>query len=90
MTLRVTKFNVGDEELIVISRPVPVSAKRLTPAEIEVAKLVEAGLSNVAIATLRKRSERTIANQIANILQKLGVASRHQIVCGQKPPSPSD
>ena len=79
MSVRVSKVRVGDEELIVISRPIPAVESRLTPAELEVAKLVAAGLTNAEISAVRGRSERTIANQIGNILHKLRADSRHQI-----------
>ena len=79
MTVRVSKVRMLGEELIVISRPIPAAESRLTPAEIEVAKLVAAGLTNAEIAALRKRSERMIANQIGNILRKLRADSRHQV-----------
>lgn len=80
--VRVTALRHGEDELIVISRPIRAttrSAKTLTPAEVEVAKLVAAGLGNAEIALLRGRSERTIANQVASVLQKLGAPSRHHL-----------
>jgi DNA-binding NarL/FixJ family response regulator len=37
------------------------------------------GLSNAAIASNRKRSVRTIANQLASIYRKLGITSRAEL-----------
>lgn len=52
----------------------------LTAAERDVLELVDQGLSNEAIARLRSRSVRTIANQVAALLRKTGVASRRALV----------
>lgn len=51
----------------------------LSPAEQAVAALAASGLSNAEIATARKSSGRTVANQMAAILRKLGMRSRHEI-----------
>jgi DNA-binding CsgD family transcriptional regulator len=51
----------------------------LTAAEREVLELVRRGLSNKAIATLRGRSERTIANQVAALLRKSGLPGRRAL-----------
>jgi DNA-binding NarL/FixJ family response regulator len=51
----------------------------LTSAEHEVLDLVRRGLSNKAIATLRGRSERTIANQVAALLRKSGLPGRRAL-----------
>jgi len=48
----------------------------LTDAEREVARMAGAGMSNRAIAGRRRTSVRTVANQIASVLRKLGVGSR--------------
>ncbi|MGE5182302.1 MAG: response regulator transcription factor [Acidobacteriota bacterium] len=74
-------LRVGGEELVVISLPdcEGVAAGELTPAEREVAADVIAGLSNVAIARRRRRSPRTVANQLASIYRKLGVGSRAEL-----------
>ena len=48
----------------------------LTPAELEVARYASAGMSNLAIARARRTSTRTVANQIASVLRKLGIGSR--------------
>lgn len=52
----------------------------LTDAEREIARLVLAGCDNAEIAERRARSYRTIANQLASIYGKLGVANRTELV----------
>ena len=51
----------------------------LTPAEHEVASMVLAGWSNLAIAAARQVSISTVANQVRSIFAKLGVSSRAQL-----------
>jgi DNA-binding CsgD family transcriptional regulator len=53
--------------------------KRLTPAERRVAIRILAGQSNAEIARTRGRAERTVANQVSSIFQKLGVSSRSEL-----------
>jgi DNA-binding NarL/FixJ family response regulator len=65
-----------------LAEPLPPRANeaaRLTDVEREIARLAAAGFSNAEIAALRRRSERTVANQMASILRKVGVSSRHQL-----------
>ena len=51
----------------------------LTSAEREILALLQRGLSNQQIATLRARSVRTIANQVASLLRKTGTGSRREL-----------
>jgi len=51
----------------------------LTPAELQVAALVEEGLSNPAIAGRLVLSRRTVATHVSSILKKLDVHSRTEI-----------
>jgi DNA-binding CsgD family transcriptional regulator len=60
-----------------VVEPLDASDRSLSEAEREVLELVLAGKSNSEIAELRKRSVRTIANQVASILRKTGSPSRH-------------
>jgi DNA-binding CsgD family transcriptional regulator len=53
--------------------------QNLTGAERDVAALAAAGMSNAEIARLRGTSDRTVANQMASILRKLQVGSRHYV-----------
>jgi DNA-binding CsgD family transcriptional regulator len=51
----------------------------LTAAELDVARFAGAGMSNRDIAYVRRTSIRTVANQIASVFRKLGVASRAEL-----------
>ncbi|MCK6537876.1 MAG: helix-turn-helix transcriptional regulator [Polyangiaceae bacterium] len=48
----------------------------LTASEREVLDLIQTGLSNAEIARMRSRSVRTVANQVAALLEKTGCISR--------------
>ena len=52
----------------------------LTERELEVLRLIDAGLSNKEIAARLKRSLHTVKNHVHHILEKLEVHSRHQAV----------
>lgn len=52
---------------------------KLTPTERDVLALVRFGWTNARIAQERKRSERTVANQVASLLEKLAVPSRRAL-----------
>ena len=60
----------------------------LTRREREVALLVARGLTNRQISTELTISERTVDNHVANILKKLGLSSRSQVVAWPSPDSP--
>jgi len=65
------------------TRDAPESPKKqsaLSPAESDVLQLVLRGASNAEIAKARGRSVRTIANQVASLLRKLGVESRFELM----------
>jgi DNA-binding NarL/FixJ family response regulator len=51
----------------------------LTTAEREIARGIGAGMSNAEIAQARGTAGRTVANQVASILRKLGLSSRIEI-----------
>lgn len=57
----------------------------LTAAESEILELIVRGLKNSQIATLRGRSVRTVANQVASLLQKSGAQSRRELVARVRP-----
>lgn len=65
-----------DAELVLVSAPAASLAPALPAAERDVARLVARGLSNREIAAIRGTSTRTVANQVAAIMKKLGAASR--------------
>jgi DNA-binding NarL/FixJ family response regulator len=68
------------DELVVLSLPVTRDpAATLSPAETEVARALVRGATNADIARLRGTSVRTVANQVASILRRLGVGSRAQV-----------
>lgn len=70
-----------DEDLIVFSWEVAEGPPAdLTAAERDVLARVVRGESNAAIATARKTSVRTIANQVARLLRKTGAASRFDLI----------
>jgi DNA-binding NarL/FixJ family response regulator len=75
-------FEHDGTEYVVVSRPLgrPLAFEKLTPAELSVAEGVLAGCSMRELAGQRGVSERTIANQMAGIYRKLGIASRHELV----------
>jgi DNA-binding NarL/FixJ family response regulator len=52
----------------------------LTAAEREVLDRIVAGDSNAAIARARATSVRTVANQVASLLRKLGAGSRYDLI----------
>jgi DNA-binding CsgD family transcriptional regulator len=52
----------------------------LTPAERAVARLIVEGRSDAEIAKARGVSKRTVAKQIASILDKTGTRSRVELV----------
>jgi DNA-binding CsgD family transcriptional regulator len=59
----------------------------LTAAESDVLELLQRGLSNDAIAKLRSRSVRTIANQVASLLRKTHSPSRRALIVRPREPS---
>jgi len=56
-----------------------VHSDALTPTERAVAESILTGASNAQIARERRRSVRTVANQIASLFKKLGVRSRLEL-----------
>lgn len=81
--LRAALFEAEGKEWAVLSfapengAPVPGSLSR---AEQEVLQGLLAGQSNAVIARARGTSTRTVANQVAAVLRKLGLDSRRQLV----------
>ena len=80
--LRVGQFREAGSDYVVFSLP-SASARlpgSLTLAERDVAHRILTGQSNGSIASARATSVRTVANQVASLFRKLGVASRSELV----------
>jgi DNA-binding CsgD family transcriptional regulator len=87
MNARVTRMRYGRSKYLVLSYPLarPGCFAELTAAELDVAERAMAGASTHDIACDRGVSERTIANQLAQIYFKLRIGSRRELtalVCG--------
>lgn len=79
--LRAWYVDRADGAIAVISAPTRDPLRdQLTTAERAIVARIAAGDSNRAIATARGTSSRTVANQIAAIFAKLGVASRAELI----------
>lgn len=72
-------IKAGKDEYVVIASDAPRWLLTLTHAEREVASAVLRGATNKAIARSRGVSERTVANQLARIYDKLRVRSRAEL-----------
>jgi DNA-binding NarL/FixJ family response regulator len=75
-------LQVGEDEFGVFSwsADAPGAAESLTTAEQQVLRLVARGASNAEIAAMRGTSARTVANQVAGLLRKLGAGSRFHLI----------
>lgn len=90
MSVKISLLEVEGESHLVVGYALkrPRAFARLTAAELEVAEGLIEGLSSRALARRRAVSERTVANQLARIYQKLGVSSKHELlalVSGSRP-----
>src|SRR5688500_17481132 len=79
---RVPEVRVGDMELAVLSydQAAVELPQILTKVEREVADAILLGKSNRDIADQRGTALRTIANQVASVFRKCGVASRAELI----------
>lgn len=78
----VAEVPYGDEKLVSLRCDIPPRPEievRLSSAETHVAWLVCDGLSNRDIAIERGTAERTVANQVASIFNKLDVCRRFEL-----------
>jgi DNA-binding NarL/FixJ family response regulator len=75
-------FEHDGSDYVVVSRPLgrPLVFAELTRAELAVAEGLLDGRSMRELAAQREVSERTIANQMAGVYRKLGIASRQELV----------
>jgi DNA-binding NarL/FixJ family response regulator len=77
-----THFEVAGERFVVFAFPAAPPKPAQTPlsaSETHVLQLIIGGRSNAEIAAARSTSVRTVANQVASILKKLGVGSRYEL-----------
>lgn len=78
------RFTVGGVEHVVFSWESrggsSGSLGALSEGERAVCALLVTGASNAEIAAARQTSPRTVANQVASLFKKLGVASRFELV----------
>jgi DNA-binding CsgD family transcriptional regulator len=81
------QFIIAGQELVVFSFPVSAPRARwnLTPAELHVTRLILEGCSNAQIASIRRTSLRTTANQIASIFRKCHVSGRAELAAALLP-----
>lgn len=81
LDLRAAAMHLGSDELIVVSFPIAhdEDEKRLTAAERAVVDLAAKGLTNAAIAAIRRTSARTVANQLASAFRKLHIHARCEL-----------
>lgn len=81
--VQLTEVELGGVTMLLIDLPAPSlegdAFADLTEAERDVARLVAKGMSNAAIAEARGTHVRTVANQLASLFRKLGVASRAEL-----------
>jgi DNA-binding CsgD family transcriptional regulator len=79
--LRADRFTLAGEEFMVLSFvAIDGVAGALTAAEADIVQHIMMGRSNREIATYRRTSIRTVTNQVAGILRKLGARSRYDLV----------
>lgn len=77
----VRRLAVGDQELLIVTvDDSPLELEELTESENAVARAVVAGHSNGQIASEPGVSAETVANQLRAIYEKLGIASRFELV----------
>jgi DNA-binding CsgD family transcriptional regulator len=70
----------ADSCVLTFSRPDGVLRRRLSQVEYDVARLSLEGKSHAQIATLRRTSARTIANQLQSIFSKLNATGRLRLL----------
>ena len=78
---RLAETQIGGERMLVGSHPLldESTLASLSPAEREIALALVAGSTTADVAERRGTAERTVANQIASIFDKLGIHSRIEL-----------
>lgn len=79
-SLKVSALDEVNEFVLVEWQVERAEADGLTPTEQDVLEAVARGDSNAAIAHHRGTSARTVANQVARLLQKLNAGSRYELI----------
>lgn len=79
---RVSRIRVGDEDILVLSVPLPELRypEGTTVAEQEIIDLVLQGLTAKEIAEVRGASLRTVTTQLGTIFKKAGVNSQPELI----------
>jgi DNA-binding CsgD family transcriptional regulator len=88
ITLHASQPSAGDGRVAIVIEPASgaqsatlrLEVSGVTAREREVATLLAAGLSNAEIAGALVLSPHTVADHIKSLFEKLGVASRHELV----------
>lgn len=80
--LEAYSFELAGEPYVMLSfaAPRPHLPDGLTEIERQIVGAVLDGLSNDAIAQIRKRSTHTVANQLRRVYRKLGVDGRNALI----------
>jgi DNA-binding NarL/FixJ family response regulator len=79
--LVVERLDVDGEEMLVFSwHDAPADVAALTESERDVLARIVDGASNAEIAKARGTSVRTVANQVAKLLEKTKAASRYELI----------
>ena len=78
---RLIEAELEGEPMLVAAAPLVIEERLapLSPAEREVALLAAQGATNAAIGARRESAERTVANQMRAVFEKLGVHSRAEL-----------
>jgi len=74
------RFEGNSYRVVSAQRPVPGPWLALSPAEREVVTLLVERCTTAEIATLRHTSNRTVANQLGSVMNKLGARGRLEVV----------
>lgn len=88
------ELDVAGEQIVLFVWQSEESSQPLASGEREVLQLVLEGHSNAEIGAARGTSARTVANQVASLLRKLGARSRFELIGrsgrdrGSAPPAP--
>jgi DNA-binding CsgD family transcriptional regulator len=79
--LQLEQRELADGTLLLrMLRPDPILRPRVSHTEYDVLRRIIDGCSNSRVSEMRKRSARTVANQLRSISSKLGVSGRLQYI----------